>query len=105
MFYHDASSFMLEKPCNIQPYEFGDHYQKRSCYWLKNLDRIKTTVKAKDQNRGEMITLKSGKKIPLWFNQPFKDAEHRKEIRSKNYFHKMSLALATQFIESIENRA
>jgi len=105
MFYHDDTNFMLEKPCIIQPYQFGDHYQKRSCYWLKNLDRIKTTVKVEDQNRGEMITLKDGRQVPVWFNQSFKNAEHRKEIRSKNYFHKMSYALATQFIESIEKRA
>lgn len=104
MFYHDDTSFMLDKPCIIQPYQFGDHYQKRSCYWLKNLDRIIPTVKVENQNRGEMLTLKNGQQVPLWFNRSFKNAYERKEIRSKNYFQKMSLALACQFIESIEKR-
>jgi len=93
--------FMLEKPQTLQPYQFGDEIQKRSCYWLKNLNAIQTTVEKEDYKKGEMITLKNGQQVPKWFNQSFKNAEERRTHRSKNRFPKMSRALATQFIDSI----
>jgi len=93
--------FMLERPQTLQPFQFGDEIQKRSCFWLKNLKPISTIIDKKDYQKGEMITLKNGKKIPKWFNKSFKTAEERRTHRSKNLYPKMSKALATQFINSI----
>jgi hypothetical protein len=43
----------------IQPYYFGDSFQKSTCLWLKNLNKLQPT---KIVDKGEFITFKSGKK-------------------------------------------
>ncbi len=57
----------------IQPYYFGDKYQKTTCLWLKGLPRLehyeqnglwssKTHV-----DKGEMTVFKSGRRMPKWY--------------------------------------
>ena len=48
----------------IQPWMFGESYQKTTCLWLKNLPHLKPT---KIVDRGEMTVFKSGKKQPKWY--------------------------------------
>ena len=48
----------------IQPYEYGDSFQKSTCLWLKNLPRLKPT---KIVDRGEFYVAPSGKKLPAWY--------------------------------------
>lgn len=51
----------------VQPWQFGDSYQKSTCLWLKNLSKLKPTNIV---DKGEIKTLSSGKKIPAWYNIP-----------------------------------
>tara|TARA_R100000458_G_scaffold55324_1_gene59177 strand:+ start:47 stop:667 length:621 start_codon:yes stop_codon:yes gene_type:complete len=48
----------------IQPYEYGDSFQKSTCLWLKNLPRLRPT---KIVDRGEFYVAPSGKKLPAWY--------------------------------------
>lgn len=49
----------------IQPWMFGDSFQKETCLWLKNLPRLKPTNIV---DKGEFIITKSGKKLPKWYS-------------------------------------
>ena len=49
----------------IQPYYFGDSFQKSTCLWLKNLNKLQST---KIVDKGEFMTFKSGKKMPKWYS-------------------------------------
>ena len=48
----------------IQPWEFGDSFQKTTCLWLKNLPKLKPT---KIVDKGEFYISPSGKKLPEWY--------------------------------------
>jgi len=61
----------------IQPWEFGDSFQKTTCLWLKNLPKLKPT---KIVDKGEFYISPSGKKLPLWYSQ----AKSGK-VRSKSF--------------------
>ena len=64
----------------IQPYQFGDSFQKTTCLWLKNLPKL---VPTKIVDKGEMVTLSSGKKMAKWSAYaPHKD---RVKIRNRTF--------------------
>jgi hypothetical protein len=85
----------------IQPYFFGDPYQKTTCLWLKNLPKLYHQSKrdlfsdnVTHTNKGdffEWVCKKSGKlkKQPLWYAEAFKkhnlDKDMRSKIRSKTF--------------------
>lgn len=48
----------------IQPWQFGQSYQKTTCLWLQNLPLLEPT---KIVGKGEFITYKSGKRLPKWY--------------------------------------
>ena len=77
-------SSKYKKPTQIiQPYQFGDEFQKTTCLWIKGLPKLKHT---KIVGKGEMITYKSGKKMAKWFADAFKsNAKERAKIRSKTF--------------------
>ena len=50
----------------IQPYEYGDPFQKSTCLWLKNLPPLKPT---KIVDKGEFYISPSGKKLPKWYSE------------------------------------
>ena len=50
----------------IQPYEYGDPFQKSTCLWLKNLPLLKPT---KIVDKGEFYISPSGKKFPKWYSE------------------------------------
>ena len=59
----------------IQPWYFGDEFQKTTCLWLKNLPPLYHNDKPNlfDQNvthvsKGEFVTTPSGKKLPKWYS-------------------------------------
>ena len=82
----------LPKPQIIQPYFFGDEFQKTTCLWLQNLPALlhaeldnlfesKTHV-----GKGEMWVAKSGKVIPKWYaHTPTTSSESNRTIRSKTF--------------------
>jgi hypothetical protein len=67
----------------IQPYEFGDPYEKRTCLWLYNLPRLIPTKIVSPERR---IVYKSGATSPGWHGRTL-PLEHsqRKKLRSKTF--------------------
>ena len=75
----------------IQPYQFGDPFEKRTCLWLKGLPELQPTDIVEPPPRQQ---LKSGKSMPEWYsNAPKAD---RARIRSKT-FPGIAKAMATQW--------
>lgn len=83
----------LPKPQIIQPYYFGDEYQKTTCLWLHNLSPL---VHHESDNlfgqrthvgRGEMYVAPSGKVLPKWFAETSTSGgnEKNRRIRSKTF--------------------
>ena len=82
----------------IQPYMFGDPFEKRTCLWLKNLPKLKETNVVQPEARQQ---LKSGKSMPTWYsNAPKAD---RDKIRSKT-FPGFAKAMAEQWSNIGENQ-
>ena len=96
----------LPKPQIIQPYYFGDEFQKTTCLWLHGLPKLlhfKQTDLFNEQThvgKGEMITFESGCVMPKWYADAWKLPEYeRKEIRSKT-FPGIANAMASQWTSS-----
>jgi hypothetical protein len=97
----------LPKPQIIQPYYFGDEFQKTTCLWLKglkpllhcqqdNLFETKTHV-----GKGEMTTFKSGCVMPKWYADSKSLPEfERKQLRSKT-FPGIAKAMAEQWSKQL----
>ena len=67
----------------IQPWQFGDSYQKSTCLWLKGLPLLQPTNIV---DKGEFITHKSGKKKPKWYADAFGlPPKERAKVRSQTY--------------------
>ena len=84
----------------IQPYQFGDPFEKTTCLWLKNLPKLVPTNVVKPPPRQQV---KGGKSLPEWYS----NAKHseRAKIRSKT-FPGIAKAIAEQWgktMEDIEN--
>lgn len=80
----------------IQPYQFGDPFEKRTCLWLKGLPNLVPTNVVEPPARQQ---LKSGKSMPEWYsNAPKKD---RAKIRSKT-FPGIAKAMAEQWTKNNE---
>lgn len=78
----------------IQPYEYGDPYEKRTCLWLKGVNKLKPTNQVKPEPR---ITYQSGKTMPAWYADAWsKPKAERSKIRSKT-FPGIAKAMATQW--------
>lgn len=78
----------------IQPFEFGDPYEKKTCLWLKGLQKLIATEIVKIPER---VKFKSGKTMPKWYveaaNLP---KDQRALVRSKT-FPGIAKAMATQW--------
>lgn len=59
-------SSKIKKPSQIiQPYFFGDPFQKTTCLWLKNLPNL---IPTNIVDKGEFYISPSGKKLPKWYS-------------------------------------
>ena len=86
----------------IQPYWFGDPFSKATCLWLKNLSSLQPTNMV---DKGEYVTLKSGKRLPKWYSDALtkaKSADERRTLRSKT-FPGFAKAIAEQWSEELLN--
>ncbi len=94
-------SRLYRKPdCIIQPYRFGDNFQKSTCLWLHNLPVLQSTHSAEplfgnSVNKGEFVTFKSGKKMAVWYAS-LRTKKDRASIRSKT-FSGIAKAMAEQW--------
>lgn len=78
----------------IQPWQFGDEYQKSTCLWLKGLPLL---IPTRIVGKGEFITHKSGKVKPKWFADSFLlPPKERAKVRSKT-FQGIAKAMAEQW--------
>lgn len=67
----------------IQPWQFGDSYQKTTCLWLKGLTKL---VPTKIVDRGEIIEFPSGKRMPKWYaEKPSTNNPKNAAIRSATF--------------------
>jgi len=67
----------------INPYEFGDPFEKKTCLWLKGLPKLSPTDIVEPPKRTEY---KSGKSMPTWYAEAFKlPKEERSKLRSKTF--------------------
>lgn len=70
----------------IQPYEFGDPFQKSTCLWLKNLPKLTPTNIVEKGEFIEWISKKGKKKkMAKWFVDALKEKDLRWKIRSQTF--------------------
>ena len=77
----------------IQPFEFGDAYEKRTCLWLKGLQQL---IPTKIVDIPDRIQFKSGKTMAKWYAEAAKLPKQRALVRSKT-FPGIAKAMATQW--------
>ena len=77
-------STVWEKPTQIiQPFMFGEPFEKRTCLWLKNLPKLNATKLVIPPER---IKFKSGKTMPEWYAKLWAlPKEEREKERSKTF--------------------
>lgn len=67
----------------IQPYEFGEPYEKKTCLWLKGLPYLQPTNIVSPPPR---IYYESGKSMPAWYAYAWRlPKEERTRLRSKTF--------------------
>lgn len=67
----------------IQPYWFGDPFEKKTCLWLKGLPKLVETNRVEPEKR---IEYASGKTMPAWYAQCWSmNKEERSKARSKTF--------------------
>lgn len=67
----------------INPFQFGDPYEKKTCLWLKGLSPLVPTNIVSPPPR---TFYKSGKSMPSWYADAVKlPKEERSKIRSKTF--------------------
>lgn len=76
----------------IQPWMFGDPFQKTTCLWLKGLPLL---IPTKMVDKGEFVTTPSGKRLPKWYS----DNKSPKN-RSKTFIG-IAKAIAQQYSEHV----
>jgi hypothetical protein len=67
----------------INPYEFGDPFEKKTCLWLKGLPELKPTNIVEKPPRKHF---ESGKTMPSWYAECWHlPKEERAKMRSKTF--------------------
>lgn len=81
----------------IQPYMFGDAFEKATCLWLKGLPKLTPTDVVEPPKR---VNFKSGKSMPKWYADLWHlPSSERAKLRSKT-FEGIAKAMAEQWTES-----
>ncbi len=94
-------STLWRKPDQIiQPYQFGDPYEKRTCLWLKGLPKLIPTNVVEPPKR---TFYKSGKSMPSWFCECAKLPKEERSIARSKTFPGISQAISSQYGEFILN--
>lgn len=96
-------STKFRKPdCSVNPWMFGDSFQKTTHFWLKNLPILNPTNIV---DKGEFHITKSGKKLPKWYVEAMNNAKNdneRRTLRSKT-FPGLAKAIANQWGNYLKN--
>jgi len=92
------SSFWRKPDQIINPYQFGDAFEKKTCLWLKGLPDLRPTDIVEPPPR---TFYKSGKSMPSWYADAIKlPKAERSKIRSKT-FPGIARAMANQWSEDL----
>ena len=84
----------------IQPYMFGDPFEKKTCIWLKGLPKLTPTDVVEPPARKEFA---SGKTMPAWYADAWNlSKEERSKLRSKT-FPGFAKAMAEQWGGKVED--
>ena len=77
-------SSLWRKPNQIvNPFEFGDPFEKKTCLWIKGLQNLESTEIVEVPKRTEF---KSGKTMATWYADAFKlPKDERAKLRSKTF--------------------
>lgn len=85
----------------IQPWMFGDAFEKKTCLWLKGLTPLVETNVVAPEPRKEFA---SGNTMPPWYAEAWHlPAEERSRLRSKT-FQGIADAIAEQFTKQIQQK-
>ena len=67
----------------IQPYHFGDPFEKKTCLWFKGLPLLRKTKEVDIPDRKKF---KSGKTMALWYSELFRlPQRERQRLRSQTF--------------------
>ncbi len=67
----------------INPFQFGDPFEKKTCLWLKGVPKLEPTNIVEPPKRTQF---KSGKSMPSWYAEAWKlPKEERAKLRSKTF--------------------
>ncbi|MFT5760510.1 MAG: hypothetical protein ACI9LM_005297 [Alteromonadaceae bacterium] len=67
----------------VNPYQFGDAFEKKTCLWLKGLPNLENTNEVLPPERTKFA---SGKTMPAWYADAWKlPKEERAKLRSKTF--------------------
>lgn len=67
----------------INPWQFGDPFEKKTCVWLKGLPNLEATDVVEIPERKQFA---SGKSMPTWYADAFRlPKEERAKLRSKTF--------------------
>lgn len=84
----------------IQPWMFGDPFEKKTCLWLKGLPLLEERNPVKPPER---VKFDSGKTMPAWYAEAWHlPKEERSKLRSKT-FPGFAKAMAEQYGDYLEN--
>lgn len=77
-------SSIWQKPTQIiQPYQFGEPVEKKTCLWLKGVKKLKSTEEVEPPPR---VKFDSGKSMPKWYADAWKlPPSERAKFRSKTF--------------------
>lgn len=98
-------STLYRKPDQIvQPWQFGDPFQKTTCLWLTGLPKLIHSIgtdlfndKITHVGKGEFLVLPSGKKMPKWYSDAkVSSKELTQKVRNKT-FPGIAQAMANQW--------
>lgn len=93
------SSYWRKPDQIINPYQFGDPFEKKTCLWLKGLPILKHTNIVKPPARKKY---KSGKSMPAWYAEAWNlQKSERSKLRSKT-FPGIAKAMSEQWTENIK---
>jgi site-specific DNA-cytosine methylase len=83
----------------INPYEFGDPYEKKTCLWLKGLPKLVPTDVVKPPER---TRYKSGKTMPAWYAEAWKLPKEQRSILRSKTFPGIAKAIAEQWTRDFQ---
>jgi site-specific DNA-cytosine methylase len=83
----------------INPYEFGDPYEKKTCLWLKGLPKLVPTDVVKPPER---TRYKSGKTMPTWYAEAWKLPKEQRSILRSKTFPGIAKAIAEQWTRDFQ---